>query len=953
MSDFLAEARVIIRPDTTGFRTLLDAQVRAATRTPVPITVTPIIVGGAQGLTQVAAQANVASTAVNQLAAAQLVAGATATKSAKQIAEQARTIGQVEKAGFAAAAQMTGLRGAVLTAGGAFLAATVAIQSFGKAVGSAAQLETNLNVFRVTAGATADEMERVGETAKSLGRDLSLPGVTASDAAETFLTLSRAGLSVQDSLAGARGTLQLATAAQISFADAAQLTASALNAFGLTGDSAVAVADTLTNAANASQASISDMGIALRQSAAIADLAGFSFGETATFLTQLAQAGLAGSDAGTSFRVAIQRLIAPTGAARDALENLNINLRDAQGNLRPEAFFELGEALERMGRAQGDATRQLIFGNDASRAAAFFARINAEAFREQERALNKAGAAAEVAGARNEGFAGSVENLKNQVTALGIELGELSLPALGVAADVTAQFFGALATQIADTREAWRQQVDDIEEVISVLGLLSDESGFSDFASTVAEGARAINQDIENAGDAVVDFVGNITGLEGSAEAATTEFKALSDEERRLAEAMTDVHDRVDIQVGDFQNMETAAQAAAGAIGRLTGQIAGLEEGVTRARISGDEGTELGLLEQERDRLQRLLAIEENIVAEGGRGAATARQRIREQILPQLESVTNEINAIIAQQAADAKASADDAARARDDRDQNIIDAIGGEEARRRNAVIRAQATATLKDDIGAQVALRDFYKRTIEEVRRTVRDAKLAAQIIAGLIADQISADQEIKRSREELKQQRQDERREARERLRESLALDVQIAETTGNQGAETNAREREIAQIKREIRQTREGSNQRKRLILELRQKQKELRELREVEADTSKQEGQTAQQFFFSQLQAQQGFAANLLGNLITGPTAGLVGVPSPTPGAQIKVATAQAEGKAGGGPTAGQASTTNDILLRILAQLRALNSTQENPEATRQRRAYHAFMDYEHGQGGVF
>ena len=143
---------------------------------------------------------------------------------------------------------------------------------------------------------------------------------------------------------------------------------------------------------------------------------------------------------------AIQRLIAPTEKARGELERLNVNLRDAQGNLRPEAFFELGEALERMGRAQGDATRQIIFGNDASRAAAFFARLNAQAFREQEEALKKSGAAAEVAGARNAGFAGSVENLKNQITALGIELGELSLPALGAGADAAALSFGVLLT---------------------------------------------------------------------------------------------------------------------------------------------------------------------------------------------------------------------------------------------------------------------------------------------------------------------------------------------------------------------------------------------------------------------------------------------------------------------------------------------------------------------------
>ena len=88
--------------------------------------------------------------------------------------------------------------------------------------------------------------------------------------------LAKAGLSVRDSLAGARGVLQLSAAAQIGIADATELSASALNAFQLAGGEAVHVADLLANAANNAQGSISDMGLALRQSAAVAKLVGIS-----------------------------------------------------------------------------------------------------------------------------------------------------------------------------------------------------------------------------------------------------------------------------------------------------------------------------------------------------------------------------------------------------------------------------------------------------------------------------------------------------------------------------------------------------------------------------------------------------------------------------------------------------------------------------------------------------
>ena len=84
--------------------------------------------------------------------------------------------------------------GAVLTAGAAFLGATVGLQTFARSIGLAAELERSLNVFQVTAGATADQMERVSETARALGRDITLPGVAAQDAAATMTELAKAGL---------------------------------------------------------------------------------------------------------------------------------------------------------------------------------------------------------------------------------------------------------------------------------------------------------------------------------------------------------------------------------------------------------------------------------------------------------------------------------------------------------------------------------------------------------------------------------------------------------------------------------------------------------------------------------------------------------------------------------------------------------------------------------------
>lgn len=344
----------------------------------------------------------------------------------------------------AQSAAFAGLRGAVLAANPAFIAGTVAAVAFGKAIGTAASFESELNVFRVTAGATALEMEKVAAAAQRLGRDVTLPGVAATDAAETMTSLAKAGLSVEDSLAGARGVLQLATAAAISNAEATELAASALNAFGLAGTDAVRVADTFANSANAAQGTITDVGIALQQAAAVARQVGVSFEDTVALLTLLARNGIRGSDAGTSLRVAFTRLVAPTAQAAAVLDELNVQVRDAQGNLRPEVFADIATAMQGMTRAQQDANAKIIFGVDALRAYSIVSREGIGSLNQTRDTLGQQGTAAELAAARMSGLTGAAENLKNQLSALGLVLGQTLVPVLTTTTNTIASLLGTV-----------------------------------------------------------------------------------------------------------------------------------------------------------------------------------------------------------------------------------------------------------------------------------------------------------------------------------------------------------------------------------------------------------------------------------------------------------------------------------------------------------------------------
>jgi TP901 family phage tail tape measure protein len=514
MSEFLATARILVRPDTAGFRAEMLAQLKSVTATAIKIPVIPIVTGG--GLAGAAAGTAAFTAAQGQLSAA--TAGSSAALAAattierqyagavdlsiiatqaeaaamekKAIAVTQATVAQAAhtrtqaglvKGAVAQSAALFGLRAGTLAASSAFIVGTVAVLGFAKAVQSAAKLATELNVFRVTAGATADEMTRVAETAKRLGRDITLPGVTAGDAAIAMTELAKAGLSVQDSLDGARGVLQLSTAAQIDNVQATQLVAGALNSFALAGTEAVRVADLLTGAAKESQGEISDMGTSLAQASAVSHLFGVSIEDTITLLTELAQAGIQGGRAGTSLRVALLRLVNPPAAAAKVLEELNVQIRDINGNLRPQVFIDIQKALAGYTKSQREAKLATIFGSDAIRAAAIIGAKGAEGFNKTSAAIEEAGLAAQLAAARTSGLEGASLNLSNQISALGLQVGEASQGPLTSLVTVLASITGAAVTagdaivgfkkkaeQPSDTKDSFNSFVEGIVKRLNI-----------------------------------------------------------------------------------------------------------------------------------------------------------------------------------------------------------------------------------------------------------------------------------------------------------------------------------------------------------------------------------------------------------------------------------------------------------------------------------------------------
>lgn len=327
--------------------------------------------------------------------------------------------------------------GALVGVGTAAAGVTAA---FGAALRLGNEFTNNLNTMQAVSGATAPELSAVGAAARALGNDTSLANTSASDAAAAMSELAKGGFSVDQSMQAAKGTLQLAAAAGIDAASAATIQSQALQAFGLNADYAAKSSDVLANAANASSAEITGIAQGLQQSGAVANQFGLSIEDTAATLGMLANAGIQGSDAGTLLKSTLLALTDTSAPAQSAIDQLGLTVYDAQGKFvgMSSLMGQLDEASKSMTEEQYQAATATLFGSDAMRLAGVAAEQGQAGFDKMRDAMDKQGAAADVAAAKTQGLPGAIAAVQNASEELALGLYDRFSGPLETALDGTA-----------------------------------------------------------------------------------------------------------------------------------------------------------------------------------------------------------------------------------------------------------------------------------------------------------------------------------------------------------------------------------------------------------------------------------------------------------------------------------------------------------------------------------
>lgn len=291
-------------------------------------------------------------------------------------------------------------------------------------VGLGVQFESQMNTMSAVSQATGTQLDAVAAKARELGNDTSLTATSATDAAAAMTELAKGGFTVEQSMSAAKGTLQLAAAAQIDAATAATIQSQALQSFSLGAEDAARVSDILAGAANASSAEIEGIAQGLQQAGTVASQFGLTIDDTATALAMFANAGIQGSDAGTLLKSALLALTDQGKPAQAAMEELGLSVYDMQGNFvgLPSLFEQLAQAQSEMTPEAYQAATATLFGSDAMRLAGIAADQGRGGFENLRDAVTRQGQAAEVAAAQTKGLPGALERVQNAAEEAGLAI---------------------------------------------------------------------------------------------------------------------------------------------------------------------------------------------------------------------------------------------------------------------------------------------------------------------------------------------------------------------------------------------------------------------------------------------------------------------------------------------------------------------------------------------------
>ena len=291
-----------------------------------------------------------------------------------------------------------------------------------------AGFESSMAKVKAITQATSDEMAILTAKARDLGKNTQF---SATEVADAMTYMGMAGWNTTQIMDGLEGVLDLAVASETDLAKVSDIVTDALTGFGMEAKDTQAFVDLLASVSRNANTDVSMLGESFKYVAPIMGSLGVSAEDTAYALGLMANAGIKGSQAGTSLRQTMASLADPTKEAQKLMDEYGIAIVEAEdGSVDLRATLDnLKNGLSGLSEVQQQQTISTLVGTEAS--SGLMAVLNAA-----ESDVNKLtdatsdynGVAKEMANTMGNTTKGNVNKLKSAFSELLLTVGEELVP---------------------------------------------------------------------------------------------------------------------------------------------------------------------------------------------------------------------------------------------------------------------------------------------------------------------------------------------------------------------------------------------------------------------------------------------------------------------------------------------------------------------------------------------
>lgn len=317
-----------------------------------------------------------------------------------------------------------------------------------------AQFEQSMANVKAITGATGKEFDTLTAFARELGATTMM---SAQESADAMAFLGMAGWRTSEMMAGLPAILDLTVASGRDFATVADIVSDNLTAFGMTASQATEYSDALAYAMSNANVNMDTLGESLKYIAPVATSAGVSMQEAVAMTMMLGDAGIKGSQAGTTLRTVMLNLTGANEKATAKLKELGVAVFDSEGKTRSFADIirDLNKATEGMTDAQKTAIANTLVGKTAVSGFSVLLSQGADKLEAYTEGIhNSNGASEEMAAIMGDTLQGKTKIFQSAIEDLQITMGNAFLPTLTAGVESLTNFVNWLGQGCPIVQEA-------------------------------------------------------------------------------------------------------------------------------------------------------------------------------------------------------------------------------------------------------------------------------------------------------------------------------------------------------------------------------------------------------------------------------------------------------------------------------------------------------------------